>query len=280
MGGDEMREQLIKSMKLYFEVERIFRELRAVGIEDDQSIPLEELSKLDQYHYLGTEAVDEAIRLLALQPGQRVLDVGSGIGGPARYIAHRAGCLVTALEIQPDLNITAAALTERCGLGDRVEHVCGDILEWSGDSDRFDALVSWLAFLHIRDRDALLGRCFESLRPGGRLFVEDFFALGRLTGPERRTLAGEVFCSDLPSRFEYAEQLERAGFVDVELVDMTKLWERFVRERGDAYQRDRERHIEMNGAQVFAALDGFHRAMVFLFGGGNLGGVRLTALRP
>jgi 2-polyprenyl-3-methyl-5-hydroxy-6-metoxy-1,4-benzoquinol methylase len=194
-----MPEHFLKSMKLYYEVERVFRELRALGIEAHQRIPLEELSALDQYHYLGTDAVDEAIHLLAMRPGQRVLDVGSGIGGPARYIAHRAECWVTALEIQPDLHITAAALTERCGLENRVEHVCGDILEWSAGTDKFDALVSWLAFLHIRDREALLRRCFESLRPG---------------------------------------------------------------------------------EQVFDALDDFYRSMVLLFEGGNLGGVRLTAIRP
>ena len=275
-----MPEHALKTMKLYYEVERVFRELRALGIEEDQPVAVEELSDLDQYHYLGTEAVDEAIRLLGLRPGQRVLDVGSGIGGPARYIAHRAECRVTALEIQPDLHITAAALTERCGLEDRVEHVCGDILEWNANTERFDALVSWLVFLHIRDRGALLGRCFDALQPGGRLFAEDLFALGSLTDEERGTLASKVYCCALPSRFEYAVQLERAGFVDVEFVDMTKIWRRFVRERAEAYRRDRERQIEVNGAQVFAALDDFYRAMALLFEGGNLGGIRLTARRP
>jgi cyclopropane fatty-acyl-phospholipid synthase-like methyltransferase len=275
-----MSEHSLKSMKLYYEVERVFLELRALGIGEDQPISVEVLSTLDQYHYLGTQAVDEAIRLLSLRPGQRVLDVGSGIGGPARYIAHQAECRVTALEIQPDLHITAAALTERCGLEARIEHVCGDILEWDAETDKFDALVSWLVFLHIPDRETLLSRSFESLKPGGQLFAEDFYARGSLTAVECDTLASKVYCSGLPSRFEYAAQLERAGFIDVEFADMTKIWTRFVRERSNSYQRDRTRHVDVSGARIFDGLDDFYRSMALLFEGGNLGGVRLTARRP
>ena len=69
---------------------------------------VEQLTPFDNYHYFGTEAVDEAIDVLGLKPGMRVLDIGSGIGGPARYIAERSGAQVTALELQPDLDALAA----------------------------------------------------------------------------------------------------------------------------------------------------------------------------
>ncbi len=106
----------MKSMKLYAEVHRIHRELEAIGIGEEQALRVEQLTPFDQYHYFGTAAVDEAIEALHLGPGSRVLDIGAGLGGPARYIAEKTGAHVTALELQQDLHEVAAELTARCGL--------------------------------------------------------------------------------------------------------------------------------------------------------------------
>ena len=116
-------------MKLYHQVDRVFNELQALGINLDDPVDVGTLSAFDQYHYLGTDAVDEAIQRLQITPSMQVLEVGGGIGGPSRYLAHTAGCHMTALELQPDLNETAAMLTSRCRLRDRVYHLCGDILD-------------------------------------------------------------------------------------------------------------------------------------------------------
>ena len=89
-----MGDRTIKTMKLYSRVERVFAQLRDAGIADDEPVPLEVLCRFDQYHYRGTRAVEEGIARLALGPRHRVLDVGSGLGGPARFIASRAGCAV------------------------------------------------------------------------------------------------------------------------------------------------------------------------------------------
>src|SRR5262249_28761963 len=72
------RMESAKSMKLYDRVERIHNELRALGIADDAPLTVEQLVPFDQYHYHGTEAVDEAARRLGVGPATRVLDVGAG----------------------------------------------------------------------------------------------------------------------------------------------------------------------------------------------------------
>jgi SAM-dependent methyltransferase len=115
-----------KQVKLYQRVDRVFNELKAIGMGDDDPIPVEQLCNYDQYHYFGTDAIDEAIELLGITADSQVLEIGSGIGGPSRYLAHRQGCKVTALEIQPDVDATGRTLTHRCGLDDRVDHRCGD----------------------------------------------------------------------------------------------------------------------------------------------------------
>src|SRR5262245_51384115 len=80
----------MKAMKLYDRVERIHNELAQLEIDGDTPLTVDQLTPFDNYHYFGTEAVDEAIVTLGLEPGMRVLDVGSGIGGPARYIAEQS----------------------------------------------------------------------------------------------------------------------------------------------------------------------------------------------
>jgi SAM-dependent methyltransferase len=164
----------LKSMKLYDQVERIHNELRALGIAEDAPLTVADLAPFDSYHYLGAEAVDSAAAALGLTRDSRLLDVGSGIGGPARHIAQSIGCHVTALELQADLAALSVALNARCGLTDRIETVRGDILDGPPDGRVFDALMSLLVFIHIGDRRRLLSQCLAALKPGGRIYIEDF----------------------------------------------------------------------------------------------------------
>jgi protein-L-isoaspartate O-methyltransferase len=104
-----------------------------------------QLFGLDQWHYGGTDAERSAVEHLRLQSSSRVLDVGSGLGGPARFLAFTVGCHVTALELQPELHEIGSDLTSRCGLSDLVTHICGDALTYPFADGAFDAVVSWLA---------------------------------------------------------------------------------------------------------------------------------------
>lgn len=269
----------IKTMKLYHQVERVFNELRALGIAADDPIDVASLVAFDQYHYLGTEAVDEAVRRLDLHPALHVLEVGSGIGGPSRHLAHSCGCRMTALELQADLHETALQLTARCGLDGRVRHVCGNVLNGVTPGG-YDALVSWLTFLHIPQRAQLYARCFEALKPGGGIYVEDYFARGTLTKGEREILARDVFCEHVPDLNEYRTELRAAGFENVELIDMSEAWAVFVRERWSVFRTMRERNMQLHGAEIVDGLDEFYGAIVELFGGGNLGGIRFVANKP
>ena len=280
MSTQPLSQSSIKSMKLYSRVERVFAELRAAGIGDDQPIPLELLSQFDQYHYFGTRAVDEAIARLELAREHEVLDLGSGIGGPARHLAARAGCSVTAVELQADLHETAIELTRRCGLEQRIRFVLGDFLDDVVPSRRFDALVSWLAFLHIPDRERLHAACRRALKPGGWLYVEDFFERSPFTDREREDLAQKVYCAALPSLDALRGGLDDAGFVDVEVHDLSESWAEFVRGRSVAYRGARARQVELHGIEVFEGLEDFYATIVRLFEGGHFGGFRVLARRP
>lgn len=275
-----MEQRGIKTMKLYHQVERVFNELSALGIGPDDPIDVEQLVSFDQYHYFGTAAVDEGIRRLGIVENMSVLEVGGGIGGPSRHIAHHARCQITALELQPDLNEIAEVLTDRCGLSTQVTHVCGDILAGAPQTDHYDALVSWLTFLHIPDRSNLYARCFDALKPGAGIYVEDFFDRDSLTEAERQVLAVDV-ASDFTPTFEaYRSGFRSAGFVDVELIDMSESWSEYSAERVKGYRGNWERNVALHGAELVEGLDHFFSAVDELFKGGNFGGLRLVAWKP
>ncbi len=275
-----MTDRDIKTMKLYSRVDRVYAQLRDAGIGDGDPIPLGLLCRFDQYHYHGTEAVDEGIARLALKPHHRVLDVGSGLGGPARVIADRAGCRVTALELQSDVHEVASRLTDRCGLAHLVRHRRGDVLDGAAPPGQFDALFAWLAFLHIPDRERLYRRCHEALRPGGGMYVEDYFERGPFTDDERETLAIKVYSRNLPRLDELRRDLDRAGFAEVVIEDVTASWTGHVAERAQAYRDNRAHEVALHGEQVFTELDDFYSSVARLFRAGNLGGMRLLARKP
>jgi len=270
----------IKTMKLYHQVGRVFNELKALGIEDNDPVDIDTLSAFDQYHYLGTDAVDQAINKLGIRPPMRVLEVGGGIGGPSRYLAHASGCHSTALELQPDLNHTAVTLTRRCGLEDRVAHLCGDILDGPPETEHYDALVSWLTFLHIPNRRHLYQQCFKALKPGGGIYVEDYFERRSLTATEREALSKEVFCDHVPSMENYTRELSEAGFENTVIEDVSESWTEYVDERRQDFERSRARNVALHGQAIVDGLEQFYTAIVRLFQAGNLGGICFVAWKP
>jgi cyclopropane fatty-acyl-phospholipid synthase-like methyltransferase len=269
----------ITSMGLYRNADRILADLAASGIDPDGPLEVDQLTPFDQFHYEGTAAVDDAIEALGITGESSVLDVGSGLGGPARYVAHRKGCQVTALELQHDLDRTAAALTRRCGLDGLVHHLRGNVLEGAAPPGSFTAIMSMLCFLHIPDRTTLFAQCARALKPGGVMFIDDYVERGRLSKQERAALAEKVHCTYLPDLETYVAQVRATGFTDVEVVDKTVDWTSFVTDRLDAFQNTRDELVDRYGEQTVDTLHDFYGVVVDLFRGGRLGGLRLVARR-
>lgn len=266
----------LKRMKLYQNPDRVFGSLRHVGIDPDGPLTVTDLAAFDQYHYFGAKAVREAIDVLSLSADHHVLDVGAGLGGPARLMADEARCAVTAIELQTDLHEISRLLTERCGLADKVTHLNGDVLAQDFSDRGFDAAVSWLVFLHIANREKLFSVLHDALRPGGLFYFEDYYARGPLTDTEKNTLAEDVYCHYLPDLDRYVAELEQAGFINIETIDMTPEWIPFVRTRRDDFKSKLDANAEAMGPETAQAQAAFFDTVAGLFDGGNLGGLRVT----
>ena len=267
----------IKSMKLYNNVDRIFNELREIGISTSSTLLVEDLTKFDQLHYHGTDAIDIFIEKLEINEKTKILDVGSGIGGPARYLADKTGAEITAIELQSDQNNLAKDLTKKCGLSNKVNHICGDILDYDFKNQTFDAVVSWLTLYHIANHEILLKKLFDLLNPNGFFYTEDITSRINLSDADRKEIKKEIYGIHLPYFDNYISNLEQNGFKLIFSEDMSSSWTDFTKERIKKYNSEKERNIRVHGKEVYDSLNSFYNFVGQYFSNGKLGGIRVIA---
>ena len=271
------RNSNIKSMKLYNHVDRIYNELKELGKNDSEPLLVEELTDFDQLHYYGTEAIDFSINKIGIDSNMTILEIGSGIGGPARYIANKTGATVIALELQSDQNEIALDLTERCGLSKNVKHVCGDFLTYDWEGKKFDAIVSWLTLYHIFEHKILLQKCFDSLQPGGFFYAEDLFSRKPFNKEELSELLKDIYGNYLPDIQTYKSEIEKIGFNLIFCQDMSDEWTKFTRNRYLSYNQQKDRHLRVHGAEIYNSINSFYAFIDRYFAKGKLGGIRVIA---
>jgi sterol 24-C-methyltransferase/phosphoethanolamine N-methyltransferase len=278
-GGKMTDQPGIETMPLYTHVDRIARGLAARGIAPNDLIPPEQLFSLDQWHYHGTDAIRDAASFLGLGPTSRVLDVGAGVGGPARFLAHTTGCHVTALELQRELHDIGVDLTRRAGLESQVTHACGDALTYPLSDLSFDAVISFLAVLHVPQRPRLMQRVARSLKQGGRCYIEDLCQRAPFAAADLQDVRRIVHGVTVTSIDNYARDLADAGLVDVVPTDLTPDWAPYAAERLQAWRAGRTAYVSVHGEGAWAAQELFYTVIDRLYRSGSLGGVRLTARR-
>ena len=267
----------IKSMKLYNNVDRIFNELREIGKSTSSTLLVEDLTKFDQLHYHGTDAIDIFIEKLKINEKTKILDVGSGIGGPARYIANKTGAEITAIELQSDQNNLAKELTKKCGLSNKVNHICGDILDYDFKNQTFDAVVSWLTLYHIANHEILLKKLFDLLNPNGFFYTEDITSRINLSDADLKAIKKEIYGIHLPYFDNYISNLEQNGFKLIFSEDMSSSWTDFTKERIKKYNSEKKRNIRVHGKEVYDNLNLFYNFVGQYFSNGKLGGIRVIA---
>jgi SAM-dependent methyltransferase len=118
-------------------------------------------------------ATAELAQLAGIASGMAVLDVGSGVGGPARFLAATCGCHVAGVDLSEPFVEAARYLTERTGQAAQVSFQAGSALDLPFDSDRFDAALLQHVAMNISDRPLLYREIRRVLKPGGRFATYD-----------------------------------------------------------------------------------------------------------
>lgn len=152
---------------------RILAALRGAGIAD---VNPETMAPLDHFHSRGLSATREIAEALGPKPGQRALDIGCGIGGPARWMAARYGCTVEGVDLTAEFCEAANELTRACGMEGRVTARQADALALPFPDSSFDLAYSQNVIMNIADKVAFYREAARVLKPGALLAVSNLAA--------------------------------------------------------------------------------------------------------
>jgi len=213
--------------------EAILAALAATGKSVERLTP-DDLAPIDEFHTRGRAATVGLAKLLALDSAHRVLDVGSGIGGPSRFLAHTYRCSVVGLDLTPEFCAVARVLAERTALADHVSYRQGNALDMPFEDASFDVVWSQNAAMNIAERDRLYHEMARVLRRGGRLALSDVTS-GEGGAPHYPVpWARESSTSFLLSAEVTRKRLEAAGFRVIAWEDTTAPALEFARRRAAA----------------------------------------------
>ncbi len=132
-----------------------------------QALTRDDLRALDEFHIRGKKATQELALRAGIRSGMKVLDIGCGIGGPARTLATEFGCHVTGIDIVEEYCEVAALLTYHVGLSDRVQFQCADISALPVGDGEYDVVWSQHVLMNIDNKRTLFREVRRILRPSG-----------------------------------------------------------------------------------------------------------------
>src|SRR5947209_3846679 len=213
--------------------ERLKTALMVFGPEDQRLTP-GQLGALDQFHTRGLAATAELAKLAGITADMAVLDVGAGVGGPARFLAATYGCQVVGVDLSEPFVDAARYLTERTGQSGRVSFQAASALELPFEDGRFDVVLLQHVAMNISDRARLYAEIRRVLKQGGKFATYDVVQNGgepHYPVPWARTTATSFLLTATATR----EAIEPAGFrtlVFQDDTDTAKAWVTHLRASG------------------------------------------------
>ena len=155
----------------------ILKGLRAAGLDPGSAdIKSDDLKAVDEFHIGGVVATEHLVSQLNLDESARVVDLGSGLGGTARYIcSHYPQVSVTGIDITPQFVETARKLTNLVSMNEdgRINFVEGSVMNLSEVEASFDAATMLHVGMNIEQKAQIFKSAFSALKPGGKFAIYD-----------------------------------------------------------------------------------------------------------
>jgi len=204
--------------------------LKRMG-KDPTTATTADLAMVDEFHFRGRRATLALGERMNLSESSYVLDIGSGLGGPARTLAETYGCRVTGIDLTEAFCKAAVTLSSWVGLSEKVSFRQGDATELPFEQDSFDAAITIHVAMNIAAKDALYAEAKRVLKPGGIFAIFDI-----LQGEGGEVLypvpwAREPSISHMATPEEMRSLLSAAGFSILETEDSTEASEVWFEKR-------------------------------------------------
>ncbi|MBW1615920.1 MAG: methyltransferase domain-containing protein [Deltaproteobacteria bacterium] len=202
--------------------ERINKALSAAN-RKFSSITLKELSYMDELHMGGGEATIKLANAAKLFSGARLLDAGSGLGGPARILAAKFNCIVTGIDLTEEFCNTAAMLTKLAEIdSNKVSFICGDACNAPFKNESFDIVWSQHSSMNIEDKIKLYSEYKRVLKKGGLLIIHDAVSEPNKSLYYPTPWANEPSISFLITEEKLISILTGSGFEKIYLSDISE----------------------------------------------------------
>jgi ubiquinone/menaquinone biosynthesis C-methylase UbiE len=185
--------------------------VEAIG-KTPESVSVDDLAPVDEFHIGGRQASEEFIGQLELSAENHVLDVGCGIGGTSRFVASQFGCRVTGIDLTPEFVSTGQVLCDWVGLTGQVTLEQGDATAMPFSDECFDAAFMLHVGMNIADKSGLFAEVHRLIKSGTTFGVYDVMLTGdeELTYPVPWSTTPDT--SALATQDEYIDALKQAGF--------------------------------------------------------------------
>lgn len=258
--------------------DEILAKLVAAGI-DLERLTEDDLKNFDQDHYGGIEVVEALAERADIHRHHHVLDVCSGMGGPARWLAHAIGCRVTGLDITQSRVEAAQRLTQRVKLDPLVDFVHGDATAMPLPDASYDMVISQEAWLHIPAKSDVIAECARVVKPGGIIAFTDVILRAPLRPEAESRMAAEMQAPGISTIDHYLDLLRANQCRVTSCEDLSTQWTDVLVNRLDMFRTLRDTTVAKFGEAHFERWDRTYDFYVGLFVADNLGGVRIVAQR-
>jgi ubiquinone/menaquinone biosynthesis C-methylase UbiE len=256
--------------------DEILAKLAARGVNLD-TLTEDELKDFDQDHYGGIEVVDILAERAGIRLTHHVLDVCSGMGGPARWLAHRIGCRVTGLDVTKSRVDSAQRLTQSVRLDHLVDFVHGDATAMPLPDAAYDVVTSQEAWLHVPAKSKVVSECARVVKLGGVIAFTDITLHKPLTPEEELRMDTEMQAPGVAPAERYLDLLHENQCTITSCEDLSTEWTEVLVNRLEMYRTLRDTTVAKFGESHFTAWDSTYSFYVALFVSGKLGGVRIVA---